>query len=110
MPAEFTELLYNGMKAYRGLRTSRYTYVRNIDGPWLLYDNQTDPYQMDNLIDRPEHAQLQATLEKRLQQRLDDMGDEFLDGWTYIERAGLTHYKEVNMAPRRQWCDPFSTN
>ena len=37
------------------------------------------------------------------------MGDEFLDGWTYIERAGLTHYKEVNMAPRRQWSDPFAT-
>jgi arylsulfatase A-like enzyme len=26
-------------KAFRGIRTSRYTYVCHPDGPWLLYDN-----------------------------------------------------------------------
>ncbi|MBC2602942.1 sulfatase-like hydrolase/transferase [Puniceicoccus vermicola] len=106
--AEFTEILHNGMKAYRGLRSSRNTYVRNSDGPWLLYDNQIDPYQMNNLIGSPEHAALQAKMEKRLQARLDEMGDEFLTGWTYLERAGLTHYKEVNSTVQQQWSDPFA--
>jgi arylsulfatase A-like enzyme len=38
-------------KAYRGIRTPRYTYVRDSDGQWLLYDNVSDPYQMQNLLD-----------------------------------------------------------
>ena len=39
-------------------RTSRYTYVRSLEGPWLLFDDQQDPYQMDNLVDGPEYAAL----------------------------------------------------
>ena len=107
MPAEFHELLMNGMKAYRGLRTIRYTYVRNLDGPWLLYDNESDPYQMNNLIGNPRCADLQAQLESRLQQRLDERRDEFADARTYLERDGLTHYREVNTECKRKWRDPW---
>jgi len=32
-----------GGREYRGIRTARYTYVRSLQGPWLLYDNQEDP-------------------------------------------------------------------
>ncbi len=109
MPCEFTELIRNGMRAYRGLRTVRHTYVRNTDGPWLLYDNVADPYQKRNLIGRAENAELQADLERRLQERLDDLGDEFLDSQTYLERAGLTHYKEaLNVERLRVWTDPWA--
>ena len=107
VPAEFHELRLNGMKAYRGLRTRRHTYVRNLDGPWLLYDNETDPYQMSNLAGRPEYADLQTRLDSRLQQRLHGHGDRFLDGWTYLARDGLTHYREVNDECRRAWQDPW---
>jgi arylsulfatase A-like enzyme len=31
-------------KEYRAIRTNRYTYVRSLDGPWLLFDDQKDPY------------------------------------------------------------------
>jgi arylsulfatase A-like enzyme len=108
MPAEFHELRITGMKAYRGLRTVRYTYVRNLDGPWLLYDNEADPYQMNNLIDSPAHADLQAALEARLQAWLDELGDEFLDGWEYLRRDGLDHYFEPNDACTRPWSDPWA--
>lgn len=107
MPAEFTELNRNGMKAYRGLRTGRYTYVRNLDGPWLLYDNETDPYQMKNLVGNSECADLQEGLEFLLQKRLEEVGDEFLDGWTYLERDGLTHYREVNGECKQPWRNPW---
>ncbi len=63
--------------AYRGVRTSRYTYVRDTNGPWLLYDNQADPYQMRNLIDDPAHAAIQADLEAELQRLLTQNKDEF---------------------------------
>lgn len=104
MPSEFTELCRNGMKAYRGLRTARYTYVRDTGGPWLLFDNETDPYQMRNLVNSPEARDLRQRMESQLQLRLDAMGDEFLDGRVYLERAGLMHYKEVVGLPQtREW-------
>ena len=95
------------MKAYRGLRTVRHTYVRNSDGPWLLYDNEKDPYQMTNLIGEPEHADTQTALESLLQGRLAELGDEFLDGQVYLERDGLGHYSEVHTPCRREWQDPW---
>jgi arylsulfatase A-like enzyme len=107
MPAAFHELRLNGMKAYRGLRTTRYTYVRNTEGPWLLYDNHADPFQMHNLIDSDKHKQLQADLENQLQARLDALGDEFLDGQTYLQRDGLTHYYEANDKCINHWRDPW---
>ncbi len=107
MAAEFTELCRNGMNAYRGLRTVRYTYVRTRSGPWLLYDNEADPYQKSNLIGRPDHAELQSRLDVQLTERLAAMNDPFEDGRTLIERAGLSHYAEVNMPVKRKWVDPW---
>jgi arylsulfatase A-like enzyme len=75
-----------GGKEWRGVRTARYTYVRDLNGPWLLFDNETDPYQMNNRVNRPEHAALQADLEARLQEKLRQTGDEFLPGMDYIRR------------------------
>lgn len=79
-----------GGREYRGLRTGRYTYVRSLDGPWLLFDNQEDPYQLQNLVgEREEHAGLRE-LDGLLQRRLDAIGDEFLTGMEYVERWGYT--------------------
>ena len=106
MSAEFTELQFNDMRPYRGLRNQRYTYVRSTDGPWLLYDNDTDPYQKNNLINQPEYAALQDQLEAQLQVMLAQRGDAFLDSATYLERAGYTHYRETQCEPRQHWRDP----
>ena len=77
-----------GGREYRGLRTRRYTYVRDLNGPWLLYDNDADPYQMDNLIGQPGAAALEADLDALLTARLQKRGDEFLPGMAYIRRWG----------------------
>jgi arylsulfatase A-like enzyme len=107
MPVAFTELCQNGMLPYRGLRTARHTYVRHTDGPWLLYDLESDPYQMDNLIGRPEYGALQQRLDARLMQRLKDMGDEFLPGEAYVERYHLQNYKEIYFPAKEKWTDPW---
>ena len=78
----------DGGREYRGLRTRTHTYARDLNGPWLLYDNVADPFQLANLVDRPEVASLQTELESQLQHRLDDRGDEFLPGETYVENWG----------------------
>ncbi|HUT19322.1 MAG TPA: sulfatase [Anaerolineae bacterium] len=78
----------HGGREYRGLRTRCYTYTRTLDGPWLLFDNEEDPYQMENLVDRPAYAALVRDLDAWLQRRLDALGDEFLPGLEYIRRWG----------------------
>ena len=80
----------NGGREYRGLRTKRYTYVRDLQGPWLMYDNQRDPYQLKNLISNPEYAALQKRLDQRLLDMLKTRNDTFERGETYIAERGYT--------------------
>ena len=77
-----------GGREYRGIRTERYTYVRSLQGPWLMYDNNVDPCQMNNLIGKPEHAELQKTLDVRLMKMLKNRNDSFERGEVYIGQHG----------------------
>lgn len=77
-----------GGRSYRGLRTRRYTYARDLSGPWLLYDNLNDPLQQHNLVEEPSLAALRKHLDERLNHRLAVLGDEFLPGMDYIRRWG----------------------
>lgn len=87
--APFSE--YRG-QPWRGIRTAGHTFVRNLDGPWLLYDNQADPCQLSNLAGREEHATLQRRLDGQLQQEMSRRGDALLPAGHYLERFGY----EVN--------------
>ncbi len=63
-PVPFHQWNYKtGGREYRGVRTKRFTYVRDLDGPWLLYDKSIDPYQMNNLVGKTAQADLQKELE-----------------------------------------------
>ena len=66
----------NAITPWRGVRTKRYTYAHLLDyGPWLLYDNQEDPHQLNNLIGEPAYAALQARLETRMRELMQEAGD-----------------------------------
>jgi arylsulfatase A-like enzyme len=78
----------NGGREYRGIRTSRYTYVRTLNGPWLLYDNIDDEYQQNNLCGKPEYAKLQKRLDLKLDEKLRETNDQFLVGDEYIKKWG----------------------
>jgi len=75
-------------REYRGIRTRRYTYVRDLRGSWLLYDNENDPYQLDNLANKPEYVDLETKLDKILKRKLKETNDEFLNGEEYIKKWG----------------------
>jgi len=77
-----------GGREYRGVRTSRYTYVRSLDGPWLLFDNREDPYQQRNLAGHAQYQAIQAELESRLGDELKRCEDAFLPGQEYVKRWG----------------------
>ena len=78
----------HGAREYRAIKTKQYTYARDLKGPWLLFDNLKDPYQMNNLADNTAYASLQNDLDERLTKRLEETGDEFLPGMEYIEKWG----------------------
>lgn len=77
-----------GGREYRAVRTGRYTYVRDLKGAWLLFDNEKDPYQMENLVGKAECAEVQKELEEVLARKLKETGDEFLPAGSYIEKWG----------------------
>jgi arylsulfatase A-like enzyme len=77
-----------GGREYRGLRTNRHTYVESLDGPWLLYDNHADPFQMENLAGNPGAAGLRDSLSARLRAALAATGDRFERGEDYCARWG----------------------
>jgi arylsulfatase A-like enzyme len=68
---------------YRGVRTKRYTYTRRRDDgvvrPWQLYDNQRDPYQLDNLIDDPQCREVCQELSRMLDAWLKLVGESFTE-------------------------------
>ncbi|MCX6327144.1 MAG: sulfatase [Bacteroidia bacterium] len=77
-----------GGKEYRGVRTKRYTYVKDLSGPWLMFDNLKDPYQMKNLLNDKEYQQVKDDLDKKLVQLLHKTNDMFLPGQEYIKKWG----------------------
>jgi arylsulfatase A-like enzyme len=77
-----------GGKEYRGLCTVRYTYVRDLSGPWLLFDNLADPHQTNNLVNLPAHTKLQSELETMLNRKLRERDDQFLPADAYIKKWG----------------------
>ena len=77
-----------GGRSYRGLRTHRHTYVRALEGPWLLYDNEADPFQQDNLVGQPGQQDLLDELDATLTRRLATADDPFLPGPAYLARWG----------------------
>jgi arylsulfatase A-like enzyme len=93
--APYGMLRAEGLPAYRGVRSERYTYVRSPGGLNLLYDNREDPFQLDNRFDDPAAAELKAHLETLLQQHLHRRGDAFLTATEYLESRGYAHYREA---------------
>lgn len=83
----------NGGREYRGIRTPSYTYVRDLNGPWLLFDNVNDPYQMNNLVEEAAYAELQTHLDKILSEKLQANNDQFLPGPVYVEKY---HYPKLD--------------
>ncbi|MDP4286226.1 MAG: sulfatase, partial [Bacteroidota bacterium] len=83
----------HGGKEYRGIRTPHYTYVRDLKGPWLLFDDEKDPYQLDNLAGNPGYADLQSHFDNLLMEKLKITHDQFLPGLIYVKKY---HYPKLD--------------
>ncbi len=97
MPVPITSTLSSGIAEYRGVRTKRYTYVRSNRGPWLLYDNHEDPYQMNNLCGQSAVQEVQRQLEGELAGWMKILDDKFLPAAEYLKRDGWAHFMEAQV-------------
>jgi hypothetical protein len=62
-----------------------------LDGPWLLYDNDSDPYQLTNLSKDNTKSELIKELDTQLSQKLAQHDDALLPG---IELLKKFHYAD----------------
>ena len=76
-------------REYRAIKTSRHTYVRSLDGPWLLFDDIKDPLQMNNLITNPAYKDLANEMDQHLWKLLSRLGDEFHPAQWYLDKWNL---------------------
>jgi arylsulfatase A-like enzyme len=75
-------------KEYRAIKTNRYSYVKDISGAWLLFDDKADPYQINNLAGLPEFTDIQKQLDMQLMQELQRINDDFRPSESYLEEWG----------------------
>lgn len=75
---------------YRAIKTNRYTYIKTTEKAIMLFDNISDPYEMNNLLDKPEFSKLQNKMEKQLQKELKAIGDQdFKESRYYLDKFGF---------------------
>lgn len=74
--------------AYRAIKTKQYTYIRSVNGPWFLFDDVKDPFQMNNLLTDKSYEQLFKKLDTRLFTLLKKNKDEFKPGSFYLSKWG----------------------
>jgi arylsulfatase A-like enzyme len=74
---------------WRGVRTKRYTYARYEERPWVLFDNQEDPYQLNNLAEDPNAEKLRQEMNALTQdwmKRSDDSWSNDVPKTTILHR------------------------
>jgi arylsulfatase A-like enzyme len=75
---------------YRGVKTKQHTFVKSPDKALMLFDNIADPFQLNNLVGKPEHKKLQNKMDKILAKKLKGIGDEdFKHKQYYVDKFGL---------------------
>ena len=75
---------------WRAIRTKKYTYaIYKADYSELLFDNENDPYQMENLIGNPIYDEVHSSLKAMMYKKMEEIGDDF----------------ESNSYYRENWCN-----
>lgn len=84
---------------FRAIRTKRYTYAVSIDGPNMFYDNVADPYQQNNLLDKPEFKTIQTELDNTLKEKLTKIGDKIRPREYYLNKYNYSFDEKRKAIP-----------
>ena len=69
---------------WRGVRTRRFLYARYRSRPWVLYDLEKDPYELNNLAEDPAAAPLRREMEGKLSAWMRRTGDSWDFNWSEL--------------------------
>lgn len=74
--------IYYEFENVRAIRTDRWKYIERFrQSPNELYDLAADPGELENLIEKPEHAETRQKLAARLHEYFDRVADPKWDIW-----------------------------
>ncbi|MFG0250109.1 MAG: sulfatase, partial [Phycisphaeraceae bacterium JB051] len=104
----YSEAHHQKLYAWRGIRTKTHSYIEKPNRePWMLFDNQNDPYQMNNLIGDSNAKDLQATLYDALTVWLERTDDPALPDDELLKHMGLFELWEYHRdIVRNEWRNP----
>ena len=88
-------------QGWRGIRTERYMFARWESGPWVLYDLEKDPYEMNNLVHDPTASALMSDMDKKLLAWMQRAEDSWSLDWTAPVEDGdrLCMYRTFHTVP-----------
>ena len=73
------------LSPFRSVRGKRYSYAVDSLGEWFLYDNQADPFQLNNLVNDPDYAGVKAGLAAELDRWIAKAEDPYIpDEWKQL--------------------------
>jgi arylsulfatase A-like enzyme len=73
----YTQTENNEFGPWRGLRSRQYKYARFQDKPWVLYDLEKDPFEMENLVEKPSSSQLVKKFDREIVAVMERTGDRW---------------------------------
>lgn len=79
---------------WRGVRTRRYMYARFRERPWVLFDLEEDPFELNNLAEDPGAGELCREMEKLLAAWMRRTGDSWAFNWTDPVEEGGRLYRD----------------
>lgn len=77
----------------RGIRTAEYLYVRTENHPKLLIDLENDPFELSNIVDRKEYADLIAKFDKKIEKHMQETNDRW-DIEAVVNPSDYTSHEE----------------
>ena len=104
----FSEAHHQNLYAWRGVRTKTHSYIEKPNRqPWMLLDNQADPYQLNNLIGKTEVGAVQQELFDALTRWLNITDDPALSDDEQLKHFGLfelwEHHRDI---VKNEWRKP----
>lgn len=75
-------------REWRSIETHEYMYAHTLEGPWLLYNKEKDPFQINNLVNEPEFAHIVEDMKQKLFEKLKERNDDFQQGKVYLKQWG----------------------
>ncbi|MEM6820636.1 MAG: sulfatase/phosphatase domain-containing protein [Verrucomicrobiota bacterium] len=96
-PMHFEWSTYNE-RFWRAIVTGRFKYgvyggTKKGGTPWLLFDLENDPDELDNLINEPNYQNVAKECHQKLRQLLFDSDDFFVLAPAY-EQSGFNYWQE----------------